>query len=160
MDGALTTENDMLSDRVGEGAHRVRGCRRSPVGVDPHPTEIVAEARFEERPGRCVEGGSGRAQHLGHHGRSRSLALRWGCSAALVEGRAGTGGWNGHRVDAQPADRPPPGGSSSGRVSAAASIRGTGASGPSAPDAPHRRSTGHATVALPVIVTLVALPRE
>jgi len=72
-------ENDVPPYRVSQRIHRPRRLGSYPVGMHPHPAEVVAEARLHESARVRVERLAGRAQHLVHDRRHRgSLRLARG----------------------------------------------------------------------------------
>ena len=49
------SENHMAADRIGVGIEGMRRLLRLGVRIDPHPAQIVAEARFKKRSCRFIQ---------------------------------------------------------------------------------------------------------
>jgi hypothetical protein len=57
-------ERDVIPDGEREGIDRTGRCRRLFIRMHPDGTEIVSEARFHQRPGRCIQRATRGIQYL------------------------------------------------------------------------------------------------
>src|SRR5215469_1233384 len=72
---ASGVEDKLVTNGIGQGIHGSRRIRRFVVGVNAYATEIMSEARLEERAGGSIERLAGRPKHLMHDRRGVTAAL-------------------------------------------------------------------------------------
>jgi hypothetical protein len=68
-------EDKLMTNGVGQGIHGSRRIPRFVIGVYAYPTEIMSEARLEERAGGSIERLAGRAKHVMHDRRGVTATL-------------------------------------------------------------------------------------
>jgi hypothetical protein len=68
-------EDKLVTHGVSQSIHGPRRLRRFFIGVNAYATEIVPEARLEERAGGSIERFAWRAEHVMHDGRGVMATL-------------------------------------------------------------------------------------